>query len=65
MKNNCQDFCVGLAKFLDPYISAGAFPLCEAGDNETFTKNGDFGYASSASGEGKELPIFHSVFVHS
>ena len=59
MKNNCQDFCVGLAKFLDPYISAGAFPLCEAGDNETFTtENGYFGYASAASGEGKELIIF-------
>ena len=57
MKNNCQDFCVGLAKFLDPNISAGVFPLCEAGENETATKDRNLGYASAASGEGKETSL--------
>ena len=54
MSNNCQDFCVALGKYLDPKISAGVFPLCEAGENQTAQKNEDLGYASAASGEGKE-----------
>ena len=58
MKNNCQDFCVGLAKFLDPNISAGVFPLCEAGVNETATRDLSYGYASAAAAEGQELDIF-------
>ena len=62
MKNNCQDFCVGLAKFLDPNISAGVLPLCEAGDNETSTLSKDLGYASAAAGEGQELDIFVKRF---
>ena len=57
MTNNCQDFCVGLAKFLDPNISAGVFPLCEAGENETAQKERNLGYASAAAGEGKELNL--------
>ena len=62
MLNNCQDFCVGLAKFLDPDISAGAFPLCEAGLNKTgwqFFEEEKSGYASAASGEGKELQNYY------
>ena len=59
MLNNCQDFCVGLAKFLDPDISAGVFPLCEAGLNKTATQKGEWGYASAASGEGKELQNYY------
>ena len=52
MKNNCQDFCIALAKYLDPKISPGVFPMCEAGRNEHV--NSQLGYASAASGEGKE-----------
>ena len=50
MQNNCQDFCVALARYLDPNISAGVFPLCEAGKNENVKD--DLGYASAVSGDG-------------
>ena len=54
MKNNCQDFCIALAKFLNPNISAGAFPLCEAGSSQI--KN--TGYSSAAAGQGQESNVF-------
>ena len=63
MKNNCQDFCIGLAKFLDPNISAGVFPLIEAGDNFITPYSGvNLGYATAAAGEGQELNIFVECF---
>jgi len=52
--NNCQDFCVALAKFLKPGISYSVFPLCEAavvGDDDD-TVEDHIGYASAISGEG-------------
>ena len=62
MKNNCQDFCIGLAKFLDPNISAGVFPLTEAGKNFIARYSG---YASAAASEGQELDIFVECFSDS
>ena len=59
MKNNCQDFSVGLAQFLDPKISAGVFPSCEAGKNLTVTDEDDVGFASAAAGQGQEFNIFN------
>ena len=35
---------------MDPNISAGVFPLCEAGKNENVKD--DLGYASAVSGDG-------------
>ena len=49
MQNNCQDFCVALARYLDPNISAGVFPLCEAGANANVKFH--LGYASAVSGD--------------
>ena len=59
MTNNCQDFCIALGKFLDPNISAGNFPFCQAGTN-SIEKTG---YANSAAGEGQELNIFAELFL--
>ena len=57
MKNNCQDFCIALGKYLDPKISPGVFPMCEAGRNE----HEQLGYASAASGAGKENKNYYSI----
>ena len=53
-KNNCQDFCIALGKYLDPNLSIGVFPSCEAGNNQTVPLKSELGYASAVSGQGKE-----------